>query len=89
MNKPKRPSYAPPAHLLAKSSYIPPQPKIPPPAHLLAKSSYVPPPPKMPPPAHLLKKPKRPDHPPTRFHTLSKNELVKMLVNINNITKTK
>jgi hypothetical protein len=89
MNKPKRPSYPPPAHLLAKSSFVPPPPKHAPPAHLLAKSSFVPPQPAHPPPAHLLKKPKRPDSAPTRLHTLSKNELVKMLININNITKTK
>ena len=76
MNKPKRPSYPPP-------------PKHAPPAHLLAKSAFVPPQPAHPPPAHLLNKAKRPDHPPTRLHSLSKNELVKMLININNITKTK
>lgn len=89
MNKPKRPSNPPPAHLLAKSKFVPPPPNHPPPAHLLAKSSFVPPQPPYPPPAHLLKKPKRPEGPPTRLHSLSKNELVKMLININNITKTK
>lgn len=88
-NKPKRPSNPPPAHLLAKSKFVPPPPNHPPPAHLLAKSSFVPPQPPYPPPAHLLKKPKRPEGPPTRLHSLSKNELVKMLININNITKTK